>query len=120
MEIKMSRQALVGMFAITLVTVFMASELHAWGAYHVGYTHVGYGGIQHYGRTVAYGPGGVYAGGRAYGYGGYGGYHVGYGYGVPYGLYGAYAPAYYGAYHYGGFGYGRVYGGYRAGYYRRW
>jgi hypothetical protein len=51
------------------------------------------------------------------GYGDYGGYRAGYGYGD---RYGAYAPRYYGGYHYGGFGYGAAYGGYRAGFYRRW
>jgi hypothetical protein len=113
----MQRQALFLALGTSLVAVLTAREARAWGAYHVGYTHVGYGGVQHYGRTYAYGARGVYAGGRGYGHAGY---HAGYAYGDPYGVYGAYAPAYYGGYHYGGFGYGRVSGGYRAGYYRRW
>jgi heterogeneous nuclear ribonucleoprotein A1/A3 len=81
--------------AVTLLTLLTASRAQAWGAYHVGYTHIGpYGGIQHYGRTF---------------YGGYGGYG---------GL--AYERGGYGAVGYGGYG-GAYYGGaYRAGYYRAW
>ena len=49
-----------------------ASQAHAWGAYHVGYTHVGPEGVQHYGRTAAVGPYGAYSGAHygAYGAGG--------------------------------------------------
>src|SRR5215469_2109123 len=116
MEIKMLRQAVLVALAVPLAALLLARDAGGWGAYHVGYTHVGYGGVQHYGRTVGYGAGGFYSGGRAY-YDRFGGYHVGYGYGDRYGVY---APRYYGGYHYGGFGYGGVYRGYRAGYYRRW
>jgi len=38
------------------------STAHAWGAYHVGYTHVGPSGVQHYGRTAGYGSNGAYSG----------------------------------------------------------
>ncbi len=81
------------------------SKAQAWGAYHVGYTHVGPNGVQHYGRTVGVGPYGAYSGGR---YGAVGGY----------GAYGArYGAAYGGAYRYGAVGYGS-YDRYAA--YRRW
>jgi hypothetical protein len=105
--------------AATLLTLWTASPAQAWGAYHVGYTHVGYGGVQHYGRTAVVGPYGAY-GGAHYGGVGYGGaYRGGYGYGDRYG--GAYGyHAGYGGYDYGGFRAGGVYGGYRAGVYRRW
>ncbi len=115
------------LFIIALATILVLGAVpktHGWGAYHVGYTHVGYGGVQHYGRTVAVGPGGVYGGARygSYGYGGV--YRGGYGYGERYGGlygYGAYAPVYGGGYAVGGYHYGGVYGdAYRAGVYRRY
>jgi hypothetical protein len=89
-----------------LLSLLTASKAQAWGACHVGYTHIGYGGVQHYGRTVGVGPyGGGYSAGRYGSYGAYGGYRAGYGG--------------YGGYHYAGYG-GAAYGGYRAGYYRAW
>jgi hypothetical protein len=93
-----------------VAALLMPSELHAWGAAHVGYTHVGPNGVYHAGRTVASGPGGTYAGGRttAYGAGG-GAYHAG---GAAYG--GA-AGGYHYNYHYSG---GAAAGGYRYGYVR--
>jgi hypothetical protein len=80
-----------------LAALVLPSRLEAWGAAHVGYAHVGPGGVYHTGRTVAAGPGGVYAGGSTAAYGAYGGaYRAGYG---------------------GAVGYGGAYGGsYRAGY----
>ena len=87
-----------------LAALLLPSKVDAWGAAHVGYTHVGPGGVYHAGRTVAAGPGGVYAGGRTTAVGTYGGaYRAGYGGAVGYG--GAY-----GGYHYGyagaaGYGY---------------
>jgi hypothetical protein len=115
------------LFVIALASVLALGAVpktYGWGAYHVGYTHVGYGGIQHYGRTFAYGRGGVYGGARYGGYG-YGGlYRGGYGYGGLYGGlygYGGYAPVYGGGYAVGGYHYGGVYGdAYRAGVYRRY
>ena len=102
----------------TAVALLTASQAHAWGAYHVGYTHFGAYGVQHYGRTAAVGPYGAYSGHRAYG--GYGGY----GYGAHYG------GAMYGGYHYGAGTYSSpsssafrseaLYGGYSSGYHRRW
>jgi hypothetical protein len=83
--------------AVTLGTLSMAGEAQAWGAYHVGYTHVGPAGAYRVGATAAAGPyGGAYA--RVPGGGGYAG-----------------------AYGYGGFRAGGAYGGaYAAGVYRRW
>jgi hypothetical protein len=94
--------------AATLAT---SSTAHAWGAYHVGYTHVGPSGVQHYGRTYARGPYGSYSGGRYGSSGAYGGYHSSYG---SYDRYGSYG----GAYHYGYDRYGSYerYGGYRRGF----
>jgi hypothetical protein len=74
----------------------MPTKADAWGAAHVGYTHVGPNGVYHAGKTAAVGPGGAYAGGHAgaYGYGG-ASYHAGYA--------GAARPGYggaYGGYHY--------------------
>lgn len=96
-------------------TLGTATELNAYGARHVGYTHIGPAGVYHAGRTVGYGPGGAFSTGHvgAYGYGG--SYYRG-GYGAGYG---------YGGYRYGGYRYGGVatpyggYGGYRYGY-RGW
>jgi hypothetical protein len=45
--------------AATLAT---SSTARAWGAYHVGYTHVGPSGVQHYGHTAGYGSNGAYSG----------------------------------------------------------
>jgi hypothetical protein len=111
--------------AATLAALLSSSRAHAWGCYHAGYTHVGYGGVQHYGYTAARGPYGSYSGGHVSGYGYGGGYHAGYGYGDRYG-----GGAYGGAYHYGSSSYGGAYGGgfhyggygdaYRGGYYRAW
>jgi hypothetical protein len=109
----MLRKTLFLALAATFMALLMASEAQAWGAAHVGFTHVGpLGGVQHYGRTVGVGPaGGVYSGGHVGAYGAYGGaYHAGYGYRAGYGGYAA-----------GGFRAGGLYGGaYGAGVYRRW
>ena len=110
----MRRPFLFLALAAALLVLGTSSEAHAWGAYHVGYTHVGYGGVQHYGRTVGVGPYGAYSGGSVYrgGYGGYGRY----GYGTAYGGYRAYSPSYSGGYAAGGYHYGTS--GYGAGVYR--
>jgi len=88
-------KALYLMLGVVLAALVTAGEAQAWGAYHVGYTHVGPAGVYHYGRTAAVGPyGGAYAR-------------------MPY-------SGYAGAYGYGGFRAG-VYGGAAAGgFYRRW
>jgi hypothetical protein len=122
----MMRNAFFLALVAGVVALATANEAQAWGAYHAGYTHVGYGGVQHYGYTAARTPYGAYSGGHESGYG-YGGasYHAGYssGYrygGESYGGYHAYTPGYgggyaVGGYHYGGYpstaGYG-VYRGY--------
>jgi heterogeneous nuclear ribonucleoprotein A1/A3 len=94
-----------------LAALLMPSRVDAWGAAHVGYTHVGPGGVYHTGRTVAAGPGGVYAGGRTGAYGAYGGaYRAGYGGAVGYG--GAYRGYHYGAGYAGGVTYGAARYGY--------
>src|SRR5262245_15505763 len=107
--------------AVTLAALLTPSGAGAWGARHVGYTHVGPNGVYHYGANAAVGPYGAYGGAHSgfYGYGG-ASYHTGYGVGAGYG----------GAYHYNtGYGYGGAYhygtvpyGGYSgvAGVYRRW
>ena len=95
-----------------LVALLMPTKVDAYGAAHVGYTHVGPNGVYHTGRTAVAGPGGVYAGGHtgAYGYGG-ATYHTGYGAAAGYGAAGGY--------HYTGAGYGgAAAGGYRYGYVR--
>ena len=94
-------------------TLMTSAKAQAWGAAHVGYTHVGPSGVQHYGRTVGVGPYGSYSGGHYGSYGAYGGYHAGYSSGYRYG-YGGYG----GAYRYGYDRYGAYdrYGGY----YRGW
>src|SRR5262245_33501693 len=87
-----------------LAVLLMPSQVDAWGAAHVGYTHVGPAGVYHTGRTVAAGPSGVYAGGRTGAYGAYGGaYRAGYGGAVGYG--GAYGGYYGGAAYRAGYGY---------------
>ena len=98
----------------TLTALLVPSKVDAWGAAHVGYTHVGPGGVYHTGRTVAAGPGGVYAGGRTGAYGAYGGaYRAGYGGAV------GYRGGYYGGYRYGAGSAGRYsYGAARYGYIR--
>jgi hypothetical protein len=124
----MLRKTVFLMLAAPLVALLITPEARAWGRIHVGYTHVGYGGAYHYGRTVGVGRyGGAYSFGHVGGIGAYGGsYHAGYG-GVRYGYggvggYDAYSP--YGAtsaYRYGGYHYGGVYGtGYAGGVYRAW
>jgi hypothetical protein len=66
-------------FAATLIAVALLSpaEVDAYGAAHVGYTHVGPNGVQHYGETAYRGPNsaGVAAHGSAYGANG--AYHAG-------------------------------------------
>ena len=69
----MLRKILVPALAAALVTLLLSSRAHAWGGYHVGYTHVGYESGYHSGAA--------------------GGVHGGYGY--------HYSPSYYGG-HYGG------------------
>jgi hypothetical protein len=80
----MLRTILFAGLALVLSAVLASSEAQAWGGYHVGYTHVGYGGVYHVGYTHVGGYGGYRYGGfdryGGYRYGGYryGGYHYGY------------------------------------------
>ena len=88
-----------------LVALLTPSEISAYGAAHVGYTHDGPNGVYHAGATEVNRGGGYggayhagYTGGAAYG----GAYHAGYG--------GAYGAA--GGYHYAaGYNGGAAYGG---------
>jgi hypothetical protein len=105
--------------AALLAALAAAPEAQAWGAYHVGYTHVGPGGAYHYGRTTAVGPYGAYSAGHVGGYGAYGGAYR-YGYHYNYGG-GPYTGTVHYAYHYGGYPYGGYSAsGMRIGYYRGW
>jgi hypothetical protein len=97
----MPHKILLSACAALLASLALSSEARAWGAYHVGYTHVGPAGDYHWGRTGAYG-------------GGYDRYRYG---GSHYGSYGYGGAYHYDGYHYGGYGYG---GAYRYGYRRRW
>jgi hypothetical protein len=98
----MLRNGFTVVLAATLLPLLVASRAQAWGAAHVGYTHVGPAGVYHVGRTAGVGPYGGFYGGR-WGYGGYGGfYRGGYGYrGWNGGYFGGYPyyPAYYGGYY---------------------
>src|SRR5262245_54693195 len=114
----MLRKSLLIAIIAALAALLTPSEAHAWGARHVGYTHVGPNGVYPYGANAAVGPYGAYGGAHSgfYGYGG-ASYHAGYGAGVGYGGAYHYNTGYGGAYHYGTFptvGYGA------AGVYRRW
>ena len=98
----MLKKIILAAIVAPLATLLTPSQVDAWGAAHVGFTHVGPGGVYHAGRTVVGGPGGFYAGGRFGGYGAYGGvYRARYGGAVRYG----------GGY-YGGAGFGAVRYGY--------
>ena len=117
----MRKKIVLAAVAAALVVLALPSAVSAYGAAHVGYTHVGPSGVYHTGRTVAAGPRGVYAGGHTAAYGSGGGVYrsgsrYGAGYGGAYGAYGAY-----GGYHYAPSYYGGAYGGayrYRYGYIR--
>lgn len=110
----MPRQTFFLASAALFVALATPSEGRSWGCFHAGFTHVGYGGIHHFGTTDLYGAG-RFGGISHYGYTdryGYGGYHYG-GTSIYGARYGAYP---YAGYHYGGY----PYGGYTTGYYRRW
>src|SRR6516164_10492088 len=94
-ETPMSSRCILLAATVAFAVVLTPSKVGAYGAAHVGYTHVGPNGVYHTGETVTSGPGGVhaYGGTTAAGSGG-GVYHAGYGGAVGYG--GAAA----GGYHY--------------------
>ena len=77
---------LPGIVAV-LAALLAPAKLDAYGAAHVGYTHVGPGGVQHVGATGVrggYGGGGYHASGGAYHTAGgatAGGYHYSASYG---------------------------------------
>ena len=73
------------------------APVDAYGAAHVGYTHVGPNGVQHYGETAYRGPNSAGYAQHASAYGANGAYHAGSGAAVAHPGY----PAA-GAYHYGG------------------
>ena len=112
----MKRQILFFALALAALLLSRTSKAQAWGACHVGYTHVGYGGVQHYGHTAAVGPYGAYSGSHYSSYGAGGAYHVG---GATAVGYHPYTPAYSGGYAAGGYHYETA-SGYSAGVYRRW
>ena len=99
----MLKKIILAAIVAPLATLLTPSEASAYGAAHVGYTHVGPNGVSHTGRTAASGPGGAYAGGHttAVGAGG-GAYRSG---GAAYGGGYHYSPSYSGGaaggYHYG-------------------
>jgi hypothetical protein len=77
----MIKTTLLPAIVTALAALSTPTPADAYGACHVGYTHVGPNGVYHSGETVARGPeGNVYAGGHtsAYGAGG-ASYHAGYG-----------------------------------------
>ena len=93
--------------AAAVAMLIVSPKAQAWGAYHVGYTHVGPAGVQHYGRTVGVGPYGVSSSARYGAYGANASYRTG-------AIYGAGAGSTY------RYGYDR-YGSYdRYSSYRRW
>lgn len=74
-------KTMTGLMAVAVAAALLTpAEVDAYGAAHVGYTHVGPNGVYHTGETVARGPNGYAATGRttAVGAGG-GAYHAGYG-----------------------------------------
>jgi hypothetical protein len=106
----MLKKLILGFGAAAVVALTIPSEVRAYGAAHVGYTHVGPNGVYHAGATEVRGPGGSYEAGRttAYGAGG-GAYHAGYSTGAGYGAAGGY---HYTAGYSGGAAYGTAHYGY--------
>lgn len=109
----MLKKMILPVVVATLAALLTPSDIRAYGAAHVGYTHVGPNGAYHVGETAARGPYGGYAGGRseAYGYGG-GAYRAGYGEAYHAGYGGAYGGYHYSAGYSGGAAYGGVHYGY--------
>ena len=99
--------------AAALVALMTPAHADAYGAAHIGYTHVGPAGVHHYGASAARGPYGAYSGAHAGGYGA----HYGAAYGAHYGGAYHYNTGAGGAYHYGAVHTGGY--GYAAGVYRR-
>lgn len=114
----MFRKLSLAAVAAVCVALLTPSDARAWGARHVGYTHVGPGGVQHYGATAAVGPYGAYSGAHAGAYGYGGAYHAGYGEAYRSGGAYHYGTGYGGAYHYGAVQ--TAGGAYAGGVYRRY
>lgn len=119
----MTKKALLLLCMAALLSLAAATEAHAWGGFHRGFTIHTPEGFYHHGSTAAYGPYGEHTASRSFGYSpSTGGFHAGYGQSSGYGG---------SSYHYssGHSGYGSSYGGYRSAYgyggayagaYRRW
>ena len=90
----MLRTTLFSACWVVLASAATTGEVHAYGAAHVGYTHVGPSGVQHYGATAVSTPAG-HASTAHYGATTAGGVH--YGTTTTHG-------ATYGGYHYGAYG----------------
>ena len=58
----MLRHSMFVAVAAAAAALLSPTKADAWGAAHVGYTHVGPSGAYHYGRTAAVGPYGSYRG----------------------------------------------------------
>jgi len=113
----MRKKIILSAVVAAVATLLTPSLAHAYGAAHVGYTHVGPNGVYHTGETAVRGPegntyvrggttgagyGGAYhTGGASYSGGAYGGYHYNAGYS------GAGGVRYGGTTTYGGYGYVR-------------
>jgi hypothetical protein len=108
----MLKKIMLPALALAVAALWAPAKAEAYGAAHVGYTHVGPNGVYHTGATAVSGPGGAYGRTTTTAGGAYGAtYHAGYG--------GASVSG--GAYHYntgysaGGYHYstgGATYGGY--------
>jgi hypothetical protein len=64
---------LASTFMVLVTATVLPAAVHAYGAAHTGYTHVGPNGVYHTGETVAHGPGGqtyAHSSTGAYGAGG--------------------------------------------------
>src|SRR5438132_1406813 len=61
-ESPMIRKTLLVSIATIVATFALSGKVHAQGAYHYGYTHVGPNGVQHWGTTGVSGPYGSYGG----------------------------------------------------------
>src|SRR5438046_1701605 len=114
----MLRKPLFLAIASTMLALLLTPKVQAWGAYHAGYTHAGYGGVQHYGYSARSGPYGSSSGTRGFSsYGGTTSYHASGT--VNSGLYAGQGYHYSGtttnSYSGGGFRYGSTSAGYSAG-----
>jgi hypothetical protein len=76
----MNSKLILPVITAALMVLAMPTQVDAYGAAHVGYTHVGPSGAYHTSATVAAGPRGVEATGHTTAVGAGGGvYHSGYG-----------------------------------------